>query len=234
MKSLLIPVLLFFGLSSIFSQQLLMPTDMFSKKKPVYLTLQDGSEVEGTIKNISRKKGLIEEIEIKTTDGKKEGFKAEEIKHMYLAPSGLEQLAKFMDIVGDAQKWTDETLNQDKLNDGYVYFELVEVEIKKDKVEKLQMQLLNPAFSKKFKVYYDPFANESASVGIGGVTVAGGDAKSYFVTKGDGPAYKLKKKDYKDEFASLWGDCESLMNTYGDAIKWREFTKHIIAYSECE
>jgi hypothetical protein len=200
----------------------------------VYITLQDGTEVEGTIKNIDRKKGLIEEIKIKTTDGKKETFKAEDIRHMYLAPSGFDQLSKFMDVVGDAQKWTDETLNQDKINEGYVYFELRDVQIKKKKVQKLQMQLLNPTFSKKFKVYYDPFANESASVGFAGVTVAGGDAKSYYITKGDEPAYKIKKKDYKEIFADLWGDCESLMTTYSDAIKWREFTKHIIAYSECE
>ena len=43
-------------------------------------------------------------------------------------------------------------MNQEKLRDGYVYFELAEVQIKKKKTRMLQMQLLNPAFSKKFKI----------------------------------------------------------------------------------
>lgn len=233
MRYFFITALLLLGIGGITAQQLLVPSNRFSKKKPAYITLMDGSEVTGTIKDIDRKKGLIEEVKIKNEDGKKMKYKAEEIKFMYLAPSGFDDLMKAMEIAGDAQKWTDETLNQDKLNEGYVYFELAEVQIKKKKTRMLQVQLLNPSFSKKFKVYHDPFASESMGVGIGGVNVVGGDLKSYYVTKGDGPAFKIKKKEYKKSFNDLWGDCDQLIKDY-PAIKWREFTKHIIAYSECE
>ena len=64
----------------------------------------------------------------------------------------------------------------------------------KKKKKVLLMQLLNPHFGAKVKVYHDPFANSTASVGVGGFTVAGGDEKSYYVQFGEDTAFKLEKK----------------------------------------
>jgi len=212
-------------------QDLLSPSFGFSKKKTAYITLVDGSEINGTIKDIDRKKGLIDFIKIKDGEGKNHKLKPEKVKFMYLPPSGLDKLSKAKDFLSDAKKWNDGKLNQDFLNQGYVYFELADVKIKK-KNQKLLMQLLNPQFSKIVKVYHDPFAKETMSLGVGGVDVVGGIAKSYYISKEGQPAFKLKKKDYKTEFVPLWKSCPKIVEEFTNQ-KWDDLVKHIITYSEC-
>lgn len=214
------------------AQQLLTPSFVFSHKKTSYVTLTNGKEIQGNIKDIDRKKGLIKFVKIKDGAGKKHKLKAEQIKFMYVMPTKLNKLANAIDLVKDAQKWNNEKLEQDLLNQGYVYFELANVKVKKKNM-KLLMQLLNPDFSAKVKVYHDPYAKETMSAGIGGVTLAGGDAKSYYIAKGNKPAYKLKKKDYKKEFKPLWKSCKDLISKYGSKVKWKELVEHIFMYSEC-
>ena len=104
-------------------------------------------------------------------------------------------------------------MNGDLIGNGYVYFEQSDVRIKK-KTETLMLQLLNPHFSNKIRVYHDPLAKETASIGVGGIDVAGGLDKSYYV-KTDDVAVKLKKKDYDDEFPLYFKSCKALTKKYG-------------------
>lgn len=231
-KEVLIFLTLFLCAIGAQSQQLLSPSFGFSKKKTSYITLADGTELNGTIKDIDRDKGLIKYIKIKDGAGKKHKLKSEEIKFMYLPPSGFDKLQKATDFLSDANKWNDEKLNQDFISQGYIYFELADVKIKK-KNKKLLMQLLNPGFSKVVKIYHDPYAKETMAVGVGGVKLAGGNAKSYYVSKENNPAFKLKKKDYKKEFMPLWNSCKKLISDFKDQ-KWNNLVKHVITYSECK
>jgi len=215
------------------AQELLTPSLTYSHKKPSYITLKNGTEIEGTIKDLDRKKGLIEEIKIVNTADKKVKLKPEDIAHMYLPQSGFDKVSQAMDFASDAQKWNNEQLDQDLLGDGYVYFENAQVFYKKKKKMELLMQLLNPSFSKEVKVYHDPMAKQSMSVGVAGVTLAGGLEKSYFVLpQGTEAAYKLKKKDYDEEYPVMWAGCEALMNDTENR-QWRKLTDHVIAFSQC-
>ena len=213
------------------AQQLLTPSRTFSHKKTSYITLSDGKELQGVIQHIDRKKKLIEGITIQDGTGKIHELKPDDVKYMYLPPNNYDKLGKTMDFLTNAQKWNDEKLNQDFLNKGYVYFELADVMIKKNTM-KLLVQLLNPGFSKVVKVYDDPLAKETMSLGLGDVKFVGGDAKSYYIAKGDKPAYRLKKKDYRKEFVPLWKKCDKLLSEYSSPL-WTDLVKHIIAYSEC-
>lgn len=215
------------------AQDLLSPTFTYSHKKTSYITLKDGTEVTGTIKDLDRKKGLIEEIKIENEAGKKVKLKPEDVAYMYLPQSGFDKLSQAMDVMHDAQKWSNDALNQERLKEGYVYFENANVQIKKKKEMELLMQLLNPAFSKQVKVYHDPMAKQSASIGIGGITVAGGLEKSYFMLPSDKEvAYKLEKKNYDEEYAALWSGCDKLMAADADK-KWSNLSKHVLSFSEC-
>jgi len=210
---------------------LLTPTFAFSHQKTAYITLMDGKELKGTIDDIDRNKGLIEQIKVKDESGKKVKLKPEQVKFMYLPPSGLNKLAKAVDVIYDAKKWNSQRLNQDLIKQGYVYFELAKVRVKKS-TEMLLVQLLNPSFSDKIKVYHDPRAKETASVGIGGISVAGGIAKSYYVLKNaDDAAYKLTKSDYQKQFASFWAGSDDILKKYPEG-KWRDFTDHIHMYNK--
>lgn len=213
------------------AQELLSPSFTFSHKKTAYLTLNDGSELTCTIKDIDRKKGLIEEIKIVDGAGKKHKFDPTDIKFMYLPPSGFDKLSKTTSTLTKTSNWTDKKLNNDLLSNGYIYFELADVKIKK-KTLKLLVQLLNPSFSSVIKVYHDPYAKETMSLGVGPIDVAGGIAKSYYISKNNEAAFRLKKKDYDEQFIPFWNKCDKVISEFPDK-KWRNLTQHIITYSEC-
>lgn len=208
-------------------------TFSFSGKKTAYVTLKDGTQLQGNIKDLDRKKGLIAEVVLENVDGssKKRKLKPSEIKHMYLPPSGWDKLGKSLDFLNDATQWDNVDLDKDIIGKGYVFFEQAPVRIGK-KTRDLLLQLVNPSFSGKLKVYFDPLAKETTSLGVGGIQVAGGDEKSYFVRKGDAAAYKLKKADYDDEFKPLFEDCADLFAKYGSDPKWGDIEKHVFEYAK--
>lgn len=207
----------------------------YSSSKITAITMEDGTEVEGKLKGYKVDKGLIKEIKIRDENNKKVRIDPAKIKHMYIPPSKLGKLAQTLDAAYDLTKIQDGELNQSYLTDGYVYMEKTEVQIKKKKTDSYMMQLINPQFSKKIKVYADPNAKETASVGIGGFTVAGGLDKSYYIQKaGDPVAVRLKKKEYKEQFNEIFAECPSLIEKYGDDPKWSELEKLVFEYStEC-
>jgi hypothetical protein len=211
-------------------QTLLTPADAFSHSKTAYITKTDGTELKGTIDDIDRKKGLIEEITILDESKKKIKLKPEEVKYMYLPQSGLDKLDKALDVATDAQKWGDEKIKSDLIKDGYTYFEQSEVMIKKNKMV-LLMQLLNPTFCKFVRIYQDPLAQESASFGVAGIKLAGGDEKSYYFKKGEEPAYRLYRSDYKENFKTIWSDCPNLISKYESHLKWTDLAKQVCDYS---
>lgn len=225
--------LLFLGLNaSTFGQKLMPGAYSFSKKKAVYITLNDGTEVEGMVKDIDRKKGLIKSIKIKNTEGNKVTYKADEISSMYISPSGWDKMGKIYDFMYDPAQWDNSEYKQSYFKEGYVFFEKAEVEVGR-KTRVLLMQLLNPSFSSEIKVYMDPWASETPAVGVGGFKVAGGDKKSYYIKDGDRPAFLLKKKNYKDTFIAMFGECETMVALKQNA-KWRQFDQHVYDYTQCK
>lgn len=213
-----------------FAQQFVAPAYTFSHKKTSYITMEDGTEVVGVLKKVKRDKGLIEEIRITLNNGDKEKIDPKDIKYAYFPPSGFDKLNRMMDFMGDATKWDSEDLDNDMLGNGYAYFEKSEVKIKK-KTETLLIQLMNPHFSSRVKVYHDPYAKETASVGVGGVKLAGGLDKSYYLKLGKATAYKVKKKDYDDEYKMIFKGCDAVLKKE-DADKWSQFEKHVATYAE--
>lgn len=230
LKTLLFSTLFFLN-NTLIAQDLNEPFFRFSGKKIAYITLKDGKQVKGYIKDIDRKKGLIEEIKIKDLKGKKRKYKPEDIKFMYLPPSGFEKFGRTLAFLEDATKWKSTALDKDIIGKGYVYFETTEV-VRKKKQRTLLAQLLNPAFADKIKIYFDPYAKESASLGFGGIKVAGGHAKSYYI-KYDDIAYRIKKKDYDEEFKMIFQSCPSIVKKYGDDPKWTKLGEHVFEATDC-
>ncbi len=235
LKTGLLTILLTVSISSFISaQKFVEVVNNFSKKKITYITMDDGSEIKGNIKDLDAKKGLIEKIKILDADGKKLKITPDDINYMYVAPTAVSKLGSTIDLMKDASRWEDTDLDKDIINKGYVYLEKSDVRIRK-KTRTLMVQLLNPSFSSKIKVYNDPITGETASVGIGGVKLAGGLAKSYFVKKaGEKVAFELKKKNYDEEFKLIFSDCPALIEKYGDNPKWADLEKHVIEYSQCK
>ena len=93
-------------------------SDGFSKKKTSYITLNDGTQLEGKIKKLKRAKMLFKEIQLELADGEKMKLSAEDIKSMYLPQSGFDKLGKSLNDAYDITEWEGSSdLNQEHLKD---------------------------------------------------------------------------------------------------------------------
>jgi hypothetical protein len=151
---------------------------------------------------------------------------------MYVPPSNIAKFNQMVDAATDVTKIADNELSSEHLKDGYLYMESSNVQIKKKKTQYCMLQLMNPAFSKMVKVYNDPYAAESASVGVGGMTVAGGLDKSYYIKiEGEDVAKRIKKKEYKKDMEEIFTKCPDVVNKYGADPSWSEFEQFIYEYT---
>jgi len=231
MKTFRLMFLLMFVASFATAQNFLEPTESFSVKKDAIIMLKNGKEVKGNYRKSKRKKGLFLSITIKNAKGEKKKYMAEEIKHMYLPANKLGKFFQDIDKAFDMTEWEDDSsLNQEYLKDGYAYYESVTTKVKR-KTRVTLLQILNPAYCQKVRVYNNPWAGETAGIGIGGLNVAGGNTKSYYVKAvGQDKAFLLKKKNYKDEFKNLYGDCKAFMKKY-KKVKWGDIEEHVFEHA---
>ncbi|MFT6358505.1 MAG: hypothetical protein ACJAYJ_002726 [Saprospiraceae bacterium] len=222
---------------SLVAQTFAPPFQGFSRKKTTFITLKDGTEISVFIKNLKFKKGLIDELKVSPANGgKKVKINPEDISHMYIPPSDMAKLYQILDAATDLTKLQDNELSTEHLDDGYLYMESSQVQVKKKKVQYCMLQVMNPTFSKKIKVYNDPLSNETVSIGIGGMKLAGGLAKSYYIKKeGEAIARRIKKKEYKKDMDEVFSECSSVIKKYGADPTWSEFEDFIYDYStECK
>ncbi|MCF6361547.1 MAG: hypothetical protein L3J29_12400 [Cyclobacteriaceae bacterium] len=231
-KSLLLTLVIALIVSPSWAQSFVPGFTSFSGKKTTYITLEDGTTLEGRLKSLKFKKGLIEELKIKDLNDKKIKIDPEDIKFMYVPPSGLQKLSNRLEAVSDLKKLQDGELTTQYLDDGYMYMEKSKVRVKAKKTGSYMMQLVNPSYSGKIKIYNDPKAKEGASIGVAGMKVAGGLEKSYYMKKkGEDVAIKITKKEYKKEMAEIFAECPELLKKYGENPNWSEFEMFIYDYS---
>ncbi|MGR3809363.1 hypothetical protein [Jiulongibacter sp. NS-SX5] len=227
MKTIQLLAILCLSSLTISAQEFMPGFEMFSHKKPAYITLEDGTKVEGEIDKVKRKKNNIAAVEM-IIDGEEKTYDPADIKEMYLPANGLNKLSLKIDNATNTSKDYD----LDMLNEGYGYFIKTDINLGK-KEDVLLMQLVNPGFDSKIKVFFDPMAMETGTASVG-VMKAGGVDKSYFIKIGDEMAQKITKKEYKTEFKTLFASCPSLIKEIGKKPDWKEFAAHVHTFDSCE
>jgi hypothetical protein len=198
MKNILILLVIFIASISINAQSYFTdPVLGWSFKKTSIINLKNGDKIEGQIKNMKVKKGLVKEVVVKVGDEKRK-IPAGEIANMYVAQNNLAkigtEMASFYDVENHLTENQFDGDESEYLKDGYTYYESHLTEYRKGKELDVLLLMVNPFFSSKIKVFHDPFAQETASAGVGPMKI-GGHAKSYFIKKGDGKVYRIKKKE---------------------------------------
>ena len=206
----------------------------YSGNKLSTLILENGEKVIGYKKDVDRKKGQIYYVKIQDSiSGNEREFNADDIKEMYLFPGGLEKIGKVSNHLFDARRWESRDLESDLIQQGYIFFKKQNVSLKNKKDDKVYlMQLINPRFSKIIEVYGDPFANETSKFGIGGINVAGGLEKSYYIKKGDN-IFWLEKKNLEDYYDELFGDNKEFVTMYPKKdLKWKSLGEYVYQYTK--
>lgn len=213
-------------------QRFVDPISLFSKKKTAYITLADGTEIEGTLKKVLRKKGQVESIKLNLENGDVKEYEPADIQFAFLPQSGFEKFGDANARAFDATRWGEESVEGERIKNGYGYFESQKAQIKKKNIH-LLMQVANPHFNKHITMYFDPLAGETTSMSVGGIKVAGGIEKSYYVRLDDGgDAFRMKKKEYDDMLKKLFGDCDKYLTEGEKSANWSELPKHIFNYTQ--
>ena len=199
----------------------------FTSLKNAKVELMNGEVYENVkFKSVMAINGEVRSFSMKTSDGEKKKYKAVDVKHIRV------DLGKFLSTMNAAYSPNLlEALHKDYQSDkiDHALYERVEVKIGKYSL----LQLLNPGFDNKIKVFLDPDANKTSG-GLAGKLMAGNQDRSYFVTKGE-KAFKLKKGKYKKAFQSLFGDCPKMMDmveTKDIDIDFVDLPVHIALYTE--
>jgi hypothetical protein len=215
---LLACTILFFGMRT-HAQKFLPSFDRFAEKES-FLVNKKGDTIKFILKDLDRKKGIIVNVEGKTLEGDKFEYKAEEILSMGLQPSGFSKYATTVENVTNLNRM--EKTNMNELTKKYaIFFQ----EYLEDKKRTVLVQLLNPTFSSKIRVYDDPLAAKTGGIGVGGIQVTGGDDKSFYV-KWNNKTFRMKKKEYDEYFDKFFGNCPAFKAKFPRA-KWNDFEEHL-------
>lgn len=203
----------------------------FSRSKGAYVITNSGEKKEGQFRSAAFNRYSIKTVGL-LIGSEKTNFSAEDIKTFVAIPTAFMKFSSQMDRATDMTKMTDQNF-EDVIKRDSIYFEQAHIP-RKD--EKRMVQLLNPGFDGKIKVYKDPFAKQTASIGVAGMKVAGGDDKSFLVVKeGMTEPMFVKKKTFEEQFVQLFGDCEKFMEYYKEhpnSIKIQNFADHIFFYDQ--
>ena len=219
-------ILMFFGLANFGNaQNLFQGSNDFTTKKVVYMTLQDGTQLQSFASQIEKKDGIIKSITIKDNKGADKIYRPHEILNVYLPVNT--PLSNKMDGT-----WDSKNFFKHLFTEGYVYFELSEVDMR-GKTRPMLLQLLNPSFSSKIKIYLNPWLSDE-SVSNGNMNNKEAVARtSFYVKHGSFPAFKLDASAYSDNFIALCGACERMIPKKQIA-QWSNFSQDVFEYNRCK
>ena len=211
-------------------QSFIAPVSEFTPSDDCQLELIDGTMVEGKISMATIMNGNLSSLTLKDANGYKHKHMADTIKRLRVK---MGFLAK-MDASAEASSSIVQSFKADYKeinNREYIIYEQALMPKKKDKYRLLQ--LVNPGFDSVLKIYNDPGANETGGFGVGGVKITGGEDKSYLVVIREAKSIKVKKGNYKKDFAELYGDCPEMIKIAGsEKIKFKNFAGHVFAYDQ--
>lgn len=181
------------------------------------VTLIDSSQLVGTLSSAYLVNGNLTDVVLVFQDESKQKFKANDMISIKIR-SSKPTVFSLQDESGAIVKKF--------YNSQYVF----EHPLKSSKkVSPEMVQLLNPAFDKKIKIYSDP-SGQSWSLDINGARRADDVVNSYSVTKNN-KTIIIKRSSYKEDFKKLFGDCDKMKEVVmSEMINFDYFSGHVLLY----
>ena len=207
-------LLLQFSIFSAFAQFM---TPLSSMTGYAFVSMVNGDTLSGDIKNaMSGMNGIIS-FKIEKADGVGVKIKTADVKELKIKIDGLARIEMVANAEIHLTKPEKNNLEQIGTRE-YIVWEQVK-HYKKDKF--LLLQLINPDFDSKIKVYAVPTSGGSN---------ASDDNISYYAVK-DGITKKMNNKDYKKGgYAELFSDCPQMDKK---KPKITDFAQDILEYNDC-
>lgn len=233
MKSLLTFILLYsFGtLSAQYSRYFMPPVDegLVSTAKEVYVVTTNADTIKGRMNGATLINGQMRSFTIKRPDKSKVKFKSAEVKLLAIKATGFMNWTSALSTpnIKRAQEMDYEKIMKRE----WVIFDQA---LLPNKDKYALMQLLNPDFDSKIKVYLNPNANETASMEFNGLALSGGEDTSYLVVMSGNQSEIVKKRKYKEEaLTRLYTNCDDFTDAFkGEDFKWEDFSEHVLTYDQ--
>lgn len=220
-------ILLLFISSGISAQGFIKPVD-FPWSRECRLTLNNGEQHRGVIQTAVFSGGSVRSLTVKLDQGEVLKFNAEDVNKLMIKFGELAKIETVMESTTSLQELVNTDFNE-IIEREYIIYEQALLPKKKDKFALLQ--LLNPGFDGRMKVYENPTGQETGTLSVGDVTITGGRESSYLVVKDGKKSMKVKKGKYKKAFPALFGDCEEMMKMYkGQKVKFEHMAYHVLHY----
>jgi hypothetical protein len=193
------------------------------------MKLVSGEEIRGKFAGGVYVKDGLSKISIKTENGEKAKFKPEQVTSLRISASGMAKLCMVTANASSIKEIVNTDFNE-TVKRGYIIFETALTPEKKDTYRLLQ--LLNPGFDNKIKVYAEPSAKTSG-LNINGIQLTGGEPKAYLFVKGGAKATLVKKGSYSKGFEELYSDCPKMLAAFqGQKVSWDDIALHVFAYDQ--
>jgi len=193
------------------------------------VTLQSGEEIHGTFSGGVYVNNGLSKLKVKLENGEISKFVPEQVTSLSVKVSRLMKLYMISEAGSSIKELAsadfDKIVDRDR-----VVFETATTPRQKETQRILQ--LLNPGFDSKIKVFAEPNA-KTGGLAIGGIQVTGGEDRVYLFVKGGEKAFKVKKGSYSDNFQELYSDCpEMIAHFQGEKIRWDDVALHVFVYDQ--
>jgi len=186
---------------------------------------QKGDSTRGVVTWMNHTRN-IKELTIKDDQGIKQKFEEQDIKRVLAKLSDMDKLSMSMESSSSLKDLSQTDIKQ--VAEAKYFIWEPAITPKKGKLKVLQ--LVNPGFDSRIKVYRDPMAQETSGVGIAGVKLTGGIEKSYYLVKtGEDVATLMERGDYKKQFYDVFVKGCPTMEKFLEGKKpdWDDFAKHV-------
>ncbi len=211
------------------AQEFLAPYETFFSGQLAYVVTTDGDVIYGQLRSAVSGPDRIKRLSIIDDYGKKHKLKASKIERFAIQPSFFgtaEAVAVNSSSIKEIMNVDfDELVNREWL----IYEQVLLPRRKKEKYA--LMQLLNPGFSGRVKVFHNANSSETMPVSIGGLRVVGGEDRSYIVVKDNKQAVFVRKAGFVKDFARLFGDRPEFIKKASKRPKFRNFASHVQEYN---
>lgn len=191
----------------------------------------DGKMLNGKIRSASFGPRGISRLSFIENNNKKHVLKPANLKSLKIKVDDLAKLEMLADKTSNLKKLINADFDE-IVDRKYIYYERVELPNKKGSYRLLQ--LVNPGFDQKLKVYHNPLG-KSGTTSIGNIAVSGNEARSYIVTRRGVPGSVIirKNKYRKAYFPDLFGNCPRIKSMYPvKEIDFEDFAEHIVVYNK--
>ncbi|MEQ8471720.1 MAG: hypothetical protein RIC35_11065 [Marinoscillum sp.] len=214
-----------------YSQYFMPPVDdgMVTMAKEVYAVTTAGDTVKGRINSATLISGQIRAFTIKQEDGTKVKFKSADVILLAVKATAFMNWTSALSAP-NIQRATEMDFTKVKAREWVVFDQA----LLPNKNKYALMQLLNPDFDSKIKVYLNPNANETGTMSVNGLALSGGEDTSYLVVLEGNQSELYKKSKYnKEALTKLFKDCDVFAEAYeGEKFKWRDFSEHVFVYDQ--